>query len=215
VTLHRKINADDLTELLRSIKGIVFTSVVNSGNDMANNQLLQSRGGFLLTDTNVQLRARVSMPAVSDWPGIRLGNFFTCDDALLRIADSVFVHSRMMNDPKMAGARSDSFYRWWLSLSADRDDKYLITHGDPEANAFLLFRASGDALVIELVGVAPGMSGRGIGTAMVARLNQYAVESGYSYLQTGTQLENIAALRFYQKIGFLVVRSSSIYHYWQ
>lgn len=215
VTLHRRLRKDDLEALLQVIKGIVFTTIVNVGNDMSNNQLLQRHGGFLQTDTIVKLRARVSMAAPSDRRGILLRNSFPRDDALLRIANSVFTHSRLKNDPKIPELSSSSFYGWWLFLSSDREDKYLITAQESEVEGFLLFRTSQDSLVIELIGVAPESGGKGIGTALVARLNLHALEHGISFLQTGTQLENIAALRFYQKLGFFVVQSSSTYHYWQ
>lgn len=215
LVLKGQIDETDLATAFSAIDGYKFTTFTNINNDMHNNQLLQKHGGLLQTDINIQLKR----PAVPGKPvnreDIKVQNNCVADEALLQIADQAFLHSRFLNDPVMPRIKATGFYRWWLSLSFGREDKYIITVGDPTPKGFLLFKYTGDTVVMELIGMLPGFAGKGAGTAMISVMSQFALDHGYRLLQTGTQLENINALGFYQRNGFGIVGSSNIYHYWQ
>lgn len=213
--LNGQIDETDLAAILKAISGYRFTTFININNSVPNNQLIQRQGTFLQTDINILLKRSVALgnPVLRD--DVRVQNNYAADEALLLIADQAFLHSRFYNDPVMSKTKSAGFYRRWLSLSFDREDKYIITAGAPSPEGFLLFRCTSDTLVIELIGVLPGSRGKGTGSAMIEFLNGFALDNGFSFLQTGTQLENINALRFYQKSKFSIISANGIYHYWQ
>ena len=63
-----------------------------------------------------------------------------------------------------------------------------------------VFHYRGTALVNELV-VREGLKGRGIGTALIARIDEEARKRGMDELEVGVAKENAEAREFYRKNG--------------
>jgi ribosomal protein S18 acetylase RimI-like enzyme len=76
---------------------------------------------------------------------------------------------------------------------------------------FLAVALSGEAAVIDLVGVAPHMQSRGLGSALVqAFVSRW--RSKAQVLRVGTQIANVASLRLYQRCGFWLEDARYVLH---
>jgi len=67
---------------------------------------------------------------------------------------------------------------------------------------------SKDELQIEALAVSGEIRGRGIGTKLMNRVEQFATENGYSFLSLNVVDTNVAAQRLYEKLGFEVVKTA-------
>ena len=74
------------------------------------------------------------------------------------------------------------------------------------------YRVSADGREAELVTLDATVRGRGIGTALVARLAQLLRAQGVTILRVTTTNDNLRALRFYQRRGFRIaaVRTGAV-----
>ncbi len=59
-----------------------------------------------------------------------------------------------------------------------------------------------DAVLIVAVGVLPEYQGKGIGKALIARVEVFAKDAGREQLLVVTTNDNLPALAFYQRLGF-------------
>jgi ribosomal protein S18 acetylase RimI-like enzyme len=86
---------------------------------------------------------------------------------------------------------------------ASRLPGYVAVH-DQERAGLIAYRVDGnDCEIVTLNSLAEG---RGIGTALVQAVHEAAVEAGCKRLWLITTNDNLTALRFWQKIGFSLVR---------
>jgi len=67
---------------------------------------------------------------------------------------------------------------------------------------------SRDELKIEALAVAGKMRGQGIGTQLMSRVKQFAIENGYSFLSLDVVDTNVAAQKLYEKLGFEVITTT-------
>ncbi len=69
--------------------------------------------------------------------------------------------------------------------------------------------AGAGALYCGRVAVHPAAQGRGIGTALMRRVERHAVEGGYAAVVIGVRVGLPENLRFYERLGYRVVGSAS------
>ncbi len=67
---------------------------------------------------------------------------------------------------------------------------------------------------IGLLAVGAEYRGRGLGTALLQAVDEWAVGRGLSSVSVVTQLENEAACRLYERAGFRVDRIDQVCHFW-
>ena len=134
-------------------------------------------------------------------------------DNTLRIAESCYKYDRWHMDSQVDNKIADKIKRSWLKNCIDkkRGDKVFIIE-----NGFLVARIEGEKnkcnriAIIDLIGVDPEYQNEGIGTKLVKMFTgQYYF---YKYRVT-TQLENIASMRLYEKLGFKIVDYKYVLHY--
>lgn len=63
-------------------------------------------------------------------------------------------------------------------------------------------------LKVESLVVVSEMRGQGIGTSLMKRVEQFAVENGYSILSLDVVDTNTGAIKLYERIGFNIVRTA-------
>ena len=67
---------------------------------------------------------------------------------------------------------------------------------------------------IGLIGVDPDFQGKGAGSLLMNRVEDYAVEKGINRIEVLTQQQNTIARRFYEKQDFHEARQEYIFHLW-
>jgi len=134
-------------------------------------------------------------------------------DALAEIAGSCFRYSRFHLDPEIPDELADRVKSEWLRSygRGDRGVELLAALDDGRPVGFLAVLADRDKRVIDLIGVARGSQGRGVGTALVsAFVARHG--PGASALRVGTQIANGPSIRLYERCGFAFAGAAYVLH---
>ncbi len=135
---------------------------------------------------------------------------------LATISGECFQLSRFHLDPRFCNKVADRIKHQWIvnCLRGDRGDRIWNARVDGCYAGFLAATTlpERNAAVIDLIGVAPGFQGRGVGGALVQTFLNHYCESVETCL-VGTQAANTPSLRLYQKYGFLCDSSAYVLHW--
>lgn len=168
--------------------------------------------GFRVVECAITL-TRPATP-VEDDPSVHLAGPADAD-ALAAIAGDAFRWTRFHLDPELPLEAAAAVKREWARNCATgaRGIATLVTRGpggDPTGFLAVL-QADDGARVIDLIAVAPGHQGRGVGralvTAFIARFG-----AGATVLRVGTQAANVGSLRLYEACGFRVHSAAVTLH---
>jgi len=139
---------------------------------------------------------------------------------LMDIARKAFTHDHFHRDTNFPKDRSDElFARWVYNCCHGMADVVLVanTHGKkPAGFVTCKIETAGRSKrgIIDLIAVSPLHQRRGIGERLVRGAVQWFVENGAQSVFVGTQADNLAAVRTYEKIGFRLVRTQLTLHRW-
>lgn len=165
--------------------------------------------GFRVVDVNVTLtRPAASLsgePACSVVPARAHQR-----GALLEMAANDYTVSRFHLDPRMPAAVASAIKRDWVAayLDGDRGEELLVAELEDRPIGFLAALASPDGhRVIDLIAVASNARCAGAGRTLVGRLAAYGAP-----IDVGTQISNVAALRFYERLNFRVRQARYVLH---
>lgn len=163
--------------------------------------------GFAVVDVNVTLERGGFDPVAT--PSVSVAAPEQAD-ALLDVAGSCFRFSRFHLDPRIDREAADRVKREWVrSYVEGRRGVELLSAG---TDGFLcVLEADDGARVIDLVGVAPAVQGRGLGADLVAAFGSRHGADGRT-LRVGTQVANTPSLRLYEKLGFRVAAATYVLH---
>ena len=135
-------------------------------------------------------------------------------DAIADLAARAFRSDRWHSDPEIPDDRADAYKAAWAHNDVlGRAGVTLVTlNAAGEITGFnaLLFRD--DALVVDLIAVAPDHQGHGNGSHLVTAAIAYGA-GRFKTLQVGTQSANTASLRLYQKHGLQEIRRADTWHW--
>ncbi|HEY4181734.1 MAG TPA: GNAT family N-acetyltransferase [Kofleriaceae bacterium] len=164
---------------------------------------------FAVVDTNVtfELKRELDAPASFDVGEIRAGE----EDAVLAIAGSTFRYSRFHLDPVVGLELAHHVKREWIAnyVKRVRGDALLVARENGRPVGFLAAIMAHDTAVIDLVGAANDMHGKGVGSALTA-----AFAHRYRGMPriVGTQIANVPSIRLYTKLGFVLSKSAYVLH---
>lgn len=166
-----------------------------------------------LVDVRVKLqRETVHGRIVGGQPGLATGRHFP---ALGPIAMVSHESSRFFRDPQLR-EKAPGLFVEWISKSLDSKDKtvLLAKHQGSPAGYSVVGMPRDDEARIELIAVAEDARGRGLGTNLVLGSVNVAKAAGALSISVVTQASNLAAMSFYQKLGFKVVEVGLWFHTW-
>ncbi|NMM46333.1 GNAT family N-acetyltransferase [Rhodospirillaceae bacterium KN72] len=129
------------------------------------------------------------------------------------IAAVAFRSDRWHRDPEIPNDRADAFKRTWTvnDVGGRADFTVLAVEGE-EIVGFNAVLSRTDGLLIDLIAVAPGYQGRGIGRRLVD--GALAVGGGQAdRMLVGTQAENTASLALYAAMGFETLSQAVTWHW--
>lgn len=169
--------------------------------------------GFSLIDTNVVLekpaRAARIIPVSSnaEWaaPADR--------DETVRLASRAFECSRFHLDARIGKAVADRIKGDWVDsyFAGRRGSRMVIARSQRAVAGFLLLvDGPGEWTTIDLIAVDPALRRRGHARDMMAFAEDHYGES--RAWRVGTQLANIAALRFYESVDYRVSGAYYVFH---
>ncbi|MFH0069898.1 GNAT family N-acetyltransferase [Peribacillus sp. NPDC056705] len=213
-TLNRPLSINEWVELKTKFKDYQFISIVNLNSEPENAQKIGKDTSAFLADVNIQFVKKIKGPHEVQ-KNITVHQSLGRNDQVIEIAD--FQFSKFTEDPEMAKRGGDQVYHKWLINSFDKSEKFYALSKDEtgEINGFLLHSYSDNACVIELIAVSQNVANGGIGTSLLKAVENEAHQRGCGEIRVGTQVRNIGAINFYQKVGCKQVGCHQVHHLWR
>jgi dTDP-4-amino-4,6-dideoxy-D-galactose acyltransferase len=119
--------------------------------------------------------------------------------------------SRFAADPNFGVVAAQRMYEEWLRRAAGSDEEFVaVAELEERLVGFVTARRDQPPKIGLLVAARSGM---GVGAALILVASSLAGERGGG-LQVTTQARNVAAIRLYERHGFLATRTQYVYHCW-
>lgn len=185
--------------------------------------LLAEEAGFHLTDVRVTLRWRSGHrqedAAARVGDGVEIRNWRDPDiPELRRIAGQSHQNTRFFADQRFSRERCPLLYETWIERScAGYAERVLVALVSGRPVGYItchLPRAADDAGRIGLIGIDRAARGQGIGAGLAAAALAWFARAGVSEVTVVTQGRNQAAIRLYERAGFLTDMVQLWYHKW-
>ncbi|WP_432712531.1 GNAT family N-acetyltransferase [Pedobacter sp.] len=125
--------------------------------------------------------------------------------------------SRFNLDPNIPEADFTRLYRTWIdkSISGENATDLFIYVDQEETAGFISYQQEKGYAMATLAGVSPAQQGKKIGKALFKHLEQVVFDQGQRELRIPTQAVNQHACTFYEKLGYTILESTSIKHYYR
>jgi dTDP-4-amino-4,6-dideoxy-D-galactose acyltransferase len=175
-----------------------------------------TNAGFRVIDVNVTFE-REPAPQGNSNKSILVRDIQAGDESIvLDIAETTFIYSRFHLDPFISKELADKIKREWIAnyIRCQRGDRLLVAEVDGSPAWFLALLVTGNTEkigVIDLIGVAKSMQGRGVAKRLVEYHIQDAYQK-YSRLIVGTQIANVPSMRLYERCGYNISNSTYVLH---
>jgi dTDP-4-amino-4,6-dideoxy-D-galactose acyltransferase len=111
----------------------------------------------------------------------------------------------------------EKLYKKWVDHSFNKEfaDAVLVYKEHNAILGFVTYKVWEGFATIGLIGVCPRQQGKGIGKKLIQSVEKELVAIGVNELRIPTQLQNEMACRFYIKMGYEIIESKILKHYWK
>jgi ribosomal protein S18 acetylase RimI-like enzyme len=139
---------------------------------------------------------------------------------LMDISRKAFLHDHFHKDANFPKKRSDDlFARWIYNCCHGRADVVLVANDHNKKPAGFVackIEIAGKSKrgIIDLIAVSPSYRRKGIGESLVRKAVQWFAGNDAQSVFVGTQADNLAAVRTYEKNRFRLVRTRLTFHKW-
>ena len=139
----------------------------------------------------------------------------TDKENLADMAGSIFKHGRFHQDPYLGAEIGDKRYRLWLLNGFSRPEQvvYKCMLNDTVVGFFVVEYGADKHCHWSLTGIAPGFSGRGVGTLVWKSMLMFHKNEGMESVDTSISSHNIAVLNLYTKLGFRFPMPQMTFHW--
>lgn len=136
--------------------------------------------------------------------------------ALERIAGSAHPDTRFHADPGFSRESCRRLYETWIRRSSEGwADCVLVGECEGQAAGYITLHRHADGARIGLIAVARERRGAGLGRALMCGAFDWCESRSIGRLTATAQGQNIAALRFYTRLGFVFDRMDFWLHKWR
>jgi dTDP-4-amino-4,6-dideoxy-D-galactose acyltransferase len=138
-------------------------------------------------------------------------------DALRQIARGSYHDSRFYHDGRLPRAKCDELFDLWTTQACQRHpDHVLVAREDDTPVGYVTCKTDPTSreATIDLIGVAESARGRGVGKRLVDAALGWAALRGATTMSVVTQTRNTAAIRLYERRGFVTSLVQRYYHKW-
>lgn len=167
--------------------------------------------GFRLMDLRVELRQELASPAAL---GVREA---VAEDRerLREIARTSHGTTRFYADPKFPDERCGALYETWIDRSLDGwAAVVLVAERDGGPAGYCSCHLDGEAGSIGLIAVDSTRRRSGVGLELAAGAVAWCAARGARTMSVVTQGRNVAALRTFERAGFLFASVGLWFHKW-
>jgi dTDP-4-amino-4,6-dideoxy-D-galactose acyltransferase len=174
------------------------------------------QGGYLEVDRRVTLRRPLAglHPAADN----AITPFVAADlDTLRQIARGSYLDSRFYQDDRLPRDKCDELFDLWTTQTCQRHPEHVLVAregGTPVGYVTCKIDPQAREAAIDLIGVAESARGRGVGTRLVDAALGWAALRGATTMTVVTQARNTAAIRLYERRGFVTSLVQRYYHKW-
>jgi dTDP-4-amino-4,6-dideoxy-D-galactose acyltransferase len=132
-------------------------------------------------------------------------------DQLRNIVNNAYNHSRFCL-PWFALSDKERFYATWVekAVQGQFDDICLCIKNEEKVLGFITLKKVETICRIGLIAVAVDARGQQVGSKLMQMANNYALKQQLTTIQVATQLTNIPAINFYNKLDY---KTHSISHW--
>lgn len=125
--------------------------------------------------------------------------------------------SRFKLDPNFEESHFKQFYKTWIdnSINGSFADEFYVFYENNQIKGLITIQKKDTFAQIGLLGVLDAYQGKGIGKQLVLMSENYCRKHQLKTLRIPTQMENRAACLFYEKMGYSIVESEFVKHYWK
>lgn len=126
-------------------------------------------------------------------------------------------YSRFLKDSLFGESNFKKLYKEWVDNSINKqfaDDIFLYFIED-KLVGFVTYKKHLTYGQIGLIAVNKNFQGKGIGRQLVNEVENSLFKDKIKKIRIPTQLENKEACFFYKKIGYKIIESTPIKHYWK
>lgn len=206
---------EDIAVLIKESKEYDFVSVQNIGNKICINKLIAENTSAFLADINIQFAKKLESKHESDNSSI-IVNAKESKKYNIDVSEKDFAHSKFIEDDNFRLRSGYKVYEEWIKNSIYEDKKSFAIQlsEDGDIKGFILFKMDCDCIVLELVKVNERYRGEGVCSQLICEIENYAMNNGIVDIHVGTQVNNIAAINLYHKLGYKEVSRTSVYHWW-
>lgn len=207
---------EDMESLIEESLNYDFVSIQNIGNKISINKLIAENTDAFLADINIQFIKRVEVNNNSGNDCIIISTKDANRKYNIKISKDDFIHSKFIEDDNFRLRNGYKVYEEWIKNSIDEDDKFFsiqLSECD-DIKGFILFKMDDTSVILELVKVNERYRGEGVCSQLISTIENYAMNNGVRDIHVGTQVNNIAAINLYHKLGYKEVSRTSVYHWW-
>ncbi len=137
-------------------------------------------------------------------------------EPLRPVARKSYTWTRFYNDPCFSEEQCETLYDIWLTRSIRKEiaDEVVVAEQDGQPVGYITCKLSAGEGVIMLVGVAENARGAKIGQRVMHGTLAWFASQNVSTVSLATQGHNVAAVRFYERLGFISRSVQFWYHKW-
>ena len=135
---------------------------------------------------------------------------------LIDLAIQSGVFSRFNIDDEISDNKFEAMYRIWIENSTKRKiaNEVLVFRQDDDIAGFVTLGEKNDRGDIGIIAVDSQYRGQGIGKILMINAEKWFFNNFYKKMQVVTQGSNLAACKFYDRLGYDVESVVYFYHIW-
>jgi len=180
------------------------------------------RGGFGLMDIRVTLSRSGAAPteaSARQSPAAEIREVRPEDVGTLeKIAKEAHRNTRFFADANFPSERAEALYMRWIRQECEGGAQKVLVAVLPKDRAIgyvtCHLEASGGQGQIGLIAVDREAAGRGVGSCLILAALEWFASAGVAEIRVVTQGNNLAALRLYERHGFVARELQLWYHKW-
>lgn len=211
--IHKPLTLEEWKELNKAFKEYQLVTITNENSEPNNAQMIGKDTTAFLADVNIQFEKKL-IKQIEKPENVIIKSLQEKDEQILNMAD--FNFSRFTEDPELLKRGGSKVYKEWILNSFRKKDKFfaISKKNNGDINGFLLYSYSGSRCIIELIAVSKDEVKGGIGSALFKTLEHIAFKNASNSIIVGTQVRNIHAINFYNKVGCKQIGCHEVYHLW-
>ena len=126
-------------------------------------------------------------------------------------------NSRFLLDEGFGRKSFEKLYQKWIDNSLNKSiaNEFFVYVENGQILGFITVSINNDSAKIGLFAVCSNTQGKGIGTQLLMKVENYLIENHVQNLKIPTQLNNTKACNFYTKSGYKIESNIYIKHYWR